>query len=358
MADLSRRASVDAQVLDEIVAGRQTKVSTAALARVARELGVEPTELWSNSQPDDARLSVRFRNAGIPDFFAADEPTLRNAINKAMQVRALNESLGLTPPLGDSWFPAEAVGAIPYEDGYRKARQVRNGLHVKGFLTDADEPLGDISTIVEEAFGIPVLEDNFRAGSVLALTVKIAELGAAAVVVNGDGAYGLTEQRRRVDVSHELAHALFDSPSKSLGLWIDETTDVESEGAADRVEQRARAFAAELLLPIQGLRHLLGTPPSRHPTVQAAVDLALRARAHFGTTSEITINHLANHGYMPKHMRDAVKEQMPPAPTARPVARRRLLERRVREAVARGLMTQMRARELLSLSAWDTLAES
>lgn len=356
--ELARRASLDPGVLSALIAGQHVKVSTAGLARLARVLQLGPTDLWASTESDDIRLAVHFRDAGIPDFFAADRPVLRAAIKECAQVHALNDALGLKPPLGYPWFEPEPVGPVPYEDGYKKARQVRDALHSKGLLQARDEPIEDISCLVEDAFGIPVLEKGLRARSVLALTVKEIESGAIAIVLNRNSSFGLSALRQRVDVAHELAHALFDEPSHPVSLWIDNSPDVETETAAnDRTEQRARAFAAEVLMPRDGLRRLLGSPPSGQPTLQGAVDIVDRTRRHFATTVEIATNHVSNNGYFPEYMREEVTKMVPPAyhPSA---PRQGLLERRVREAVGRNLITRMRARELLSLSAWDDLNES
>ncbi|MGK4004474.1 ImmA/IrrE family metallo-endopeptidase [Sorangium sp. So ce1036] len=55
-----------------------------------------------------------------------------------------------------------------------------------------------------------------------------------------------------VDLAHELGHILFDPPQGEIHLVVDQEDDVGK--GVRHVEQRARAFAAELLMPAEGLR--------------------------------------------------------------------------------------------------------
>jgi Zn-dependent peptidase ImmA (M78 family) len=130
-----------------------------------------------------------------------------------------------------------------------------------------------------------------------------------------------------------------------------------------RSEQRARAFAAELLMPAEGLRRLLGQPQYVMGMAEA-MDLVERTRTEFLTPIEIAVNHLVNREYVWSEVREALIEKArrgessgdrcatgPNEPSAKPD----LLEQRVVEALNRDLITQGRARELLGLSAWDDL---
>ena len=81
--------------------------------------------------------------------------------------------------------------------------------------------------------------------------------------------------RRRATLAHEICHLLVDSAS-SLPL-----VEVLGGRTAKHVEQRARAFAAELLLP----REVAGQEFSHYEGDEARVARLLRAR--FGVSSEL-----------------------------------------------------------------------
>lgn len=168
----------------------------------------------------------------------------------------------------------------------------------------------------------------------------------------------------RVDLAHELAHVLFDPADGRVNLVVDD--DGQENRNVTRAEQRARAFAAELLMPAEGLRRLLG-PPQYAMGIVEAMDVVERTRSDFLTPIEIAVNHLVNREYVWSEIREAVIEKARSgepsgdryaAELMDPFARPDLLERRVIEALNRDLMTQGRARELLRLSVWDDLRAS
>lgn len=56
---------------------------------------------------------------------------------------------------------------------------------------------------------------------------------------------------RRMTIAHELGHVLYDPPRELAQLRVDEFDELDAlaERRTDRVEQRANAFGAELLIP-------------------------------------------------------------------------------------------------------------
>ncbi|GAA4238327.1 hypothetical protein GCM10022254_53810 [Actinomadura meridiana] len=109
------------------------------------------------------------------------------------------------------------------------------------------QPLGDLVTVIEQATGIDVA----------VLDVGPDEHGLAMrdpdrnVVFIG---VARTEHpmRQRSTLAHELAHVLY-------GDWADVEADDWSEPSPR--EDRCRAFARHLLVPVEGVREFMGDPP-------------------------------------------------------------------------------------------------
>ena len=91
---LATSARIPELELAALERGEATKVSTGALARLARELSLPPTALWSEDPQTDIELSLRFRHASVPDFFHADESVARRAILDARKLAELDALLG------------------------------------------------------------------------------------------------------------------------------------------------------------------------------------------------------------------------------------------------------------------------
>jgi Zn-dependent peptidase ImmA (M78 family)/transcriptional regulator with XRE-family HTH domain len=339
--DVARVARVPAPALALLEGGGHADLSTAAIARVARALDVDVSE-WSSEPLTTSQPSLFFRQSGVPDFFSADRGVVVNALEEARAVDAVDTLLRRRYKRAD--FQPVEVGAVPYQQGYELAQRVRRA------LGNDVEPLGNVRDLIEDEFGVPVLFSDFHASNLLALTAKESASSHVAVIANAK-----RSGSRRVDLAHELAHVLFDAPAREFDYWIDTDDGREIDGS--KTEKRARAFAAELLLPQRGLIAKFGQPESRiheRSSPVAAGELVKQVGEYFRTPPELTTNHLANQSYISKEIREEVLKSLrfaSPMATRRP----RMLHRRLAEALARGLLTQMRARELLGLSAWDSL---
>jgi Zn-dependent peptidase ImmA (M78 family)/transcriptional regulator with XRE-family HTH domain len=337
---LAARARVSIEDLGALEDGRAVALTTAAVARIARALHVDLVELArGNSQP-----ALFFRQAGVPDFFDADRPLVVDGLREAAAVAHLDELLGhtykrgLVEPLG--------VAGVPFQHGYELASRIRR------LLGNPAGPLGSISEVLEEEFGVPVIPGGFRAQRVLALTAKEQAPTAMLVVVMVSSSH---IENRRVDLAHELAHVLFDKSATPIEYWIDLEDGAELD--TSKIEQRARAFAAEFLIPRAGLVEQFGPPHergSKRSSISAAKELVQQVGNYFRAPPELTTHHLANHLYIDDNIQDAVWKGLSPQPWRAP-PRMRMLNRRLAEGLREGIMTQMRARELLGLSAYDAL---
>jgi Zn-dependent peptidase ImmA (M78 family) len=108
-----------------------------------------------------------------------------------------------------------------------------------------------------------------------------------------------------VYLAHELCHALFDPSPGGVHVVIDLVLDRKTQQA----EQRARAFAAELLLPLQGIKQMVDVPSTiREP--QAALDLIGRVRSRFGTPHAIAANQLCNQNLIDADLRESLEAAM------------------------------------------------
>ncbi|HEU4412237.1 MAG TPA: ImmA/IrrE family metallo-endopeptidase [Polyangiaceae bacterium] len=158
-------------------------------------------------------------------------------------------------------------------------------------------------------------------------------------------------------MAHELCRVLFDPSEGGLHLVVEGADERRGQAA----EQRARAFAAELLLPFEGLSRLLGVPRALEET-GAVRDLIARARSHFGTPHEIASNHLCNLNFIDRRLRERLEAETttfaatPPTTT---LPARNAPSRVVAELVARahreGLLTDSEARSTLGLDQFDRL---
>jgi Zn-dependent peptidase ImmA (M78 family)/transcriptional regulator with XRE-family HTH domain len=325
-------------------------LSIAQVERIAKFFKVDPLALLSGDLDPGESLKLFFNKRGARDFFPDDKPLLSQALHRARILWDLNELLGETPNLRAKFVP-QAVGDVPYADGYRLAREVRR------VLGNPDQLLPGLSAVLENQFSILVAEGKFGSPTIQAVSVKQGS-GAAAILLNQSNPGFGSPLSRRVNLAHELGHILFDEERDGFGLVVDRGTKsgrnllVEDSSPT---EQRAKAFAAEFLMPLAGLQRILG-PSARANKERTAFAKIDEVRRAFHTTYEISLYQLVNQGYIARSLKEKLQrrwpESMEPPAEAEPDVP---LSGRVRQALDRGVITSMRARELLGLSIWDPL---
>jgi len=311
-------------------------VSTAAVSRAALALGLDPDRIDELPGSDPA---LAFNHAGVPDFFHADVAELRARLDRARTYRFVLDLLEHRGAL-DGQLP-QPLSTPAYAQGYALARNVRAA------LGEPLNPLPDLKTLLEREAGVLVSMHAFSASSVRAVTAKETSVRAAAVVL----AFPMTARERllrRVDLAHELAHVLFDAPQHATDLWIDTADDAFSSS----VEQRARAFAAELLLPLAAIEGAFGPKPSTPSSATAARPTAEVLMGTHRAPPAVVANHLTNHGYVGVEDREALAGMLSvvPTPSCLEDFAGDALRTAVLEAVAKYRMSQGRALELLGLS--------
>lgn len=345
---LATRARVPEKTLRALEKG-QPAVTTTELERIAFALELAPGALLRGDEETVLRPSVFLRHQGASqDFDHGDLPILDASLDDGRLLRELRAALGDPPGFVRSGaFSEDGVGGDTVNRaaiaGYSRAREVR------ARLGNEREPLADLRRVIEEQFEIAVRVVPLGSTRVTALSVRAR--GAAAIVLSAsDPERARNPLLARVHLAHELCHVLFDRSEGGIQIVI----DVVADRQAHLAEQRARAFAAELLLPKAGLEALLGAPRALIDPARARAAV-VEARSRFGTPFEIAANHLVNHGYVARDLREAlVKGGGDAAPTfgdtlPEPGAPSVELLRCVRRAHDAALITDGEARKALRL---------
>jgi Zn-dependent peptidase ImmA (M78 family)/transcriptional regulator with XRE-family HTH domain len=296
LEDLSKRSSVPESALAAFEQGAPA-LTTGQLDEVARALSLDPTALLNGREVARPVPSIFLRHEPLQDFDNRDETVLDAALEQGRtlaQLRALlrEPATALQEGVFERSAPRNDRPDAPAQEGYRLAVAARR------WLNDTAGPLSDVAVLLEHRFGIAVVVRSMETARVTAASVRSQDAGG--VVLNSRDLQRLGNPLlARVYLSHELCHVLFDQAEKGLQIVIDMATDRKARAA----EQRARAFAAEFLLPLQGLVQLLGDPRGVGEASTAS-DLVARARSHFGTSHEITANHLCNLNFVDMRLRD------------------------------------------------------
>ena len=357
---LGRVAALDVALVVSILGGERL-ASTAKLDRIADALGLDAVALYAGRDVERS-LVVLPRHAARTDFRAEDLPVLRLALERGAALAEVSGLLG-KENLSRQFEPGPP-GADPAQDGYHRARLVRRALE------NLSGPLDDLPVLLAERFGVPVIETPLATRSMQAAAVRSTATRAGAAILNpaveGGPRPGSSQAWlvNRVSVCHELCHLLFDEPR---GGAIDVVLDDDPRMGHDKapIEQRAGAFAAEMLIPLFGLRELFGQEGGQTDTPAKADAMVNEVRAHFRTPAEIAVNHLYNHGYVARIQafreeligRAQAREASMPVvqPTTEPDAWRRISIARTKEAHDAGLITDGAARVLLELPPGESL---
>lgn len=359
VADIAKQTGVSADVLEALERG-EAGITTTQLDAVADALSLDPGALLLGREVARPVASVFLRHQGAQDFDDRDAPVLDEALEQGREIVRLGDLLGRSPlALQRDLFPQHAAPTdrpeSPAQDGYRTAQTVRR------WRPGPIAPLGDMRALIEDEFGIAVLVGEFVSSKVTAASIRAGNAGAIVLNAN-DPLRSVNPLLTRVHLAHELCHVLLDPSEGGLHIVLDVVNDRQAHAA----EQRARAFAAELLLPTEGLTELIG-PPLGHNDMQRALDMVQLARSHFGTPHEIAANHLCNRGYVDRRLREwltkAKSSYVGTAPSTSlpaPGARSTFLSRTVEVAHRETVVTDGEARAILGLDRiaplpWDAL---
>lgn len=239
------------------------------------------------------------------DFNAQDLGAIERAMRAARAMTALRAAEGESDPLSRrvQFTPRPPAGPRPRDaaqQGYKLARHVRAKLGLDG------KPIEDMGDLLEGHLGIAILVDELASAGLRAASVLDAHRAAAAIVLSAEDA---DRERNptlaRVYLAHELCHLLFDPGfPDSVRLALD---DRPSDGSSSKkegskidllLESRAKGFAAEFLIPLEGVRTLLGAAGASASSLGSARAMVAKVRDHFGTPWEIATRYLSNLGFL------------------------------------------------------------
>ncbi len=359
VSEVAGRAQIEPAARVEALEAGRPGVTTAQLARIAEVLSLAPGALLKGHEERLGSPSVFLRRSAHADFHDADSDVLDRALEQGRAVHQLARLLDEPSDLLRQWPPKAAGGDRSdraAREGYGLAREVRRA------LANIEAPLEDMRALVEERFCAAVVVEPLRTTRLRAVSVRDA-LGAAVILSANDPERAQNPLLARVHLAHELCHLLFDPSEGGLHFVLDWAGD----RGDSRAEQRARGFAAELLLPLAGLRELFGAPAQIRETARA-MEMAMEARARFSAPHEITANHLCNLKFVAPALREWLAS---PAPgprgqlsTSLPRAGERSvrLQALVRRAYEADRLTDGEAKHLLGMDGlallpWDDAGE-
>lgn len=299
--DVSRESGVAAAAIASLERG-QPGMATTELFDLAGVLSLDPAALLGGRDVVRAVPSTFLRHAGHQDFDDRDNGLLDEALSAGRALASLRARLG-EPPAALQAGTFQQTGAAadrhesPAREGYRLASSVR------AWIGNTSDPLGDIGALIERRFGVAILAEALATVRSTAASVRAED--AAGIVLNARDLHRKQNPLlARVHLPHELCHILFDPSDGGLHIVV----DLDADRRAHAAEQRARAFAAELLLPLRGLVEVLGNPRGVSDR-DAAIALVSNARSHFGTPHEITANHLCNLNFIDLRLRDQLEAE-------------------------------------------------
>ena len=163
---------------------------------------------------------------------------------------------------------ADLVDEPPYAQGHGLAGWLRDepGVVRHNLRVDPDTVL--------DSWSVPVVEVDLDLADIDAIGCWGPNHGPAVLLNSGPRHVG-NAARRRSTLAHEICHLLVDR-SSSLPL-----VEVLGGRTAEHVEKRARAFAAELLLPRQIAGELLSACAGDEESTVRSI------RSRFGVSSEL-----------------------------------------------------------------------
>jgi Zn-dependent peptidase ImmA (M78 family) len=258
-AAVARKAGLTTDVVTALEESKRQPIRR--FERVASILGLDERMISFRSDPaGNERVAVRLRQL-LDEKTALSQVSvvaLTEASWVAMTQMRLEEGLGIStnPPIkpdsdyGSSGWPA-------YRVGYQLAARFRDEMGLDG------KPIESMRDFVEQKLGIVVIQTNLG-DSIAGATVQSGK--RRAIVANLAGA-NTNVFVRRATLAHEVCHLLYDPQQYLRDLRVDAYAELDAapDALTDRVEQRANAFAVELLAP-QALAEKLWTKaPSSDP---------------------------------------------------------------------------------------------
>lgn len=255
------------------------RLTASELDRCARVFGLRLEDLLAG-EAGRAPMTVLLRSeTGLAQDTRA---VLTTEIDEALgelqrvvrDVADLERALGLVPPrlprIDDSRRPSDM------HRGEHRARRVREELGL------GIEPIPSMRRLVD-ALGVAIVWVTEEQVDKL-VDGACVMAPRPAMLVNLFEAANLHPWRARITIAHEIGHLLFDlTPGNPVAVSL---AARRQPAHLEEIEQVARAFAACLLVPAEGVRKVVGAlDPTSDDAVQAV-------GSHFGVGRTVAINRL------------------------------------------------------------------
>ena len=233
--------------IEQVEAAEQSKrLPIRVYERIAQVLGLDERQVSFSTEPvGNGKLAVRLRTLDEDEGILSPAAVtgMAEAAWVVMVQARLEQALELrSRPYARFDHNYGGPGLPAYRRGYALARALRQDLAI-----DDHAPIDSMRVLAEERLGIPIIQAELG-DSIAGVTLEVD--GERAIVINLDGRNRLVYMRRAT-VAHELGHLIYDPPHRLRTLRVDayEALNRPPDQLPDPVEQRANAFAVELLAP-------------------------------------------------------------------------------------------------------------
>ena len=235
----------------------------------------------------DSNLGVRLREMSTSGdchgFTGHTVLQLSEAAWVVSRQAALKEVLTDNVPLNRASLPRHdpSFGYPAYETGYRLARRTREILGL-----DANEPIESVRKIIEDDFGLPLIQlqmDQRFAGATM------ANGSTRGIVINESG-MNSNVWVRRMTMCHELGHLLWDPDTHLQRVSVDAYSELEMSDRdvrRDPAEIRANAFAIAFLAPPSEVQNIANRCNDAAETVSEVMGI-------FGISATAAKHHVRN----------------------------------------------------------------
>ncbi|WP_219132531.1 ImmA/IrrE family metallo-endopeptidase [Janthinobacterium sp. UMAB-60] len=317
--ELARSANVKtSDVINAETAGKLSKMRT--LESIAQALALDEMLLgYQSNGGRDSDLGVRLREMSShkdskkPEANIFDGRTVLGLTEAAWvfsKQQDIVEMLGYksSKRINFNIKHETKLEKLAYEAGYGLAKKTRKMLGLS--LMD---PIDSLRVLIEEVLEIPLVQQSL-ASEFSGATISNGNVRGIVVNENGTNSNVWV---RRMTLSHELCHLLWDSEENLNKLQVDRYVDMErsvTDPKQDYVEMRANAFAIEFLLPHDAVKQM----SAKFPDIR---DLIEEAMVKFGVGAGAAKYHIHN---VTKRVTSQVKNTTLPNPDLSWVARENL----------------------------------
>ena len=284
---LARKVGIQISTLQRAeTAGAKTPYRTLESLAQALALDEQVLGLVPNAGRD-ASLGVRLREMATSGDIAGFTASTVLQLSEAAWVIARQAALQV--PLEDVLAQSRvrmprhdaSFGYPAYEIGYHLARKTRDLLGL-----DPEEPIESVRKIIEDDFGLPLVQLQMDARFAGATMANGAVRG---IVVNESG-MNSNVWVRRMTLCHELGHLLWDPDDRLQQVMVDLYAELElsdRDTRKDPPEIRANAFAIAFLAPPSAVQEIASR--KRDP-----MEVVSEVMTTFGISATAAKHHVKN----------------------------------------------------------------